>query len=81
MSRMPAGFAFTRCADQMARYWNRPERREISTRIIMPVRRPIVSQSMPLTASAWSSAPKMITIAAPISATTARLARPAMMNA
>jgi len=26
MSRMPAGFAFTRCADQMARYWNRPER-------------------------------------------------------
>ena len=48
MSRMPAGFAFTRCADQTARYWNSPERREIATRIIMPVIRPIVSQSMPL---------------------------------
>ena len=51
VSRMPAGLALTRCADQMARYWNRPERREIATRIIMPVTSPMVSQSMPLTAS------------------------------
>ena len=34
-----------------------PERREIDTRIIMPVRRPIVFQSMPLSASSWSSTP------------------------
>ena len=51
MSRMPAGCALARCADQMARYWNIPERREIETKIIMPASRPIVSQSIPLTAS------------------------------
>ena len=51
INRMPAGFALTRCADQIARYWNRPERRAIATRIMIPVRRPMVSQSMPLTAS------------------------------
>ena len=48
---MPAGCAFAACADQIARYWNMPERREIDTRIIMPVRRPMVFQSMPLSAS------------------------------
>ena len=54
---MPAGFAFAFCADQIARYSNIPERREIDTRIIMPVSSPIVFQSMPLSASSWSSAP------------------------
>ena len=48
---MPAGLAFAFCADQIARYWNMPERREIETRIIMPVRRPMVFQSIPLSAS------------------------------
>ncbi len=52
ISRMPAGLAFTRCADHTARYWNIPERREIATKIIRPVIRPIVSQSMPLSAAA-----------------------------
>ena len=48
----------------------------------MPVRRPIVFQSMPLIASAWSSAPTRIIIAAPISATIGAIGRgPAMMNA
>jgi hypothetical protein len=51
ISRMPAGFALTRCAEAMARYWNKPERREIETRIIMPASSPIVFQSMPLIAS------------------------------
>jgi hypothetical protein len=51
MTRMPAGLALAFCADQTARYWNRPERREIETRIIMPVRSPIVSQLMPAIAS------------------------------
>ena len=51
ISKMPAGLARTRCTDQMARYWKSPERREIETRIIMPARRPIVFQSIPLMAS------------------------------
>ena len=51
MNRIPAGCALAACADQMARYWNMPERREIETRIIMPVNRPMVFQSMPLIAS------------------------------
>ena len=51
MSRMPAGLALAFCADQMARYWNKPERREIETRIIMPVSSPMVFQLMPAIAS------------------------------
>ncbi len=50
-ARMPAGLAFARCADQIARNWNMPERRAIDTMIMMPVRSPIVSQLIPATAS------------------------------
>ena len=80
-SRMPAGLALAFCAAQIASAWNMPERREIDTRIIMPVRSPMVFQSMPLSASVWSSAP-MTTIAdAPSSATIARLIWSQMMTA
>ena len=50
-NRIPAGWALAACADQIAMYSNMPERREIDTRIIIPVSRPIVFQSMPLMAS------------------------------
>ncbi len=80
-SRMPAGCAFARCADQIAKYWNMPERREIDTRIIIPVSSPMVFQSMPLSASAWSSAPMPIISEAPSSATIARLSLSQMMTA
>ena len=50
-TRMPAGCALAACADQMARYWNMPDRREIDTRIIMPVSRPMVLKSTPWIAS------------------------------
>ena len=57
-----------------------PERREIDTRIIMPVSRPIVFQSMPLSASSWSSAPMTTITEAPSSATIARLSLSQMMT-
>ena len=78
---MPAGCAFAAFADQIARYWNMPERREIDTRIIMPVSRPMVFQSMPLIASSWSSTPTRIITPAPTSATIARLTFSDMMVA
>ena len=78
--RMPAGFAFAFWADQIARYSNIPDRREIDTRIIMPVSSPMVFQSTPLRASFWSSAPTMIMNAAPSSATIARLSLSQMMT-
>ena len=52
-----------------ATYWNMPERREIDTRIIMPVRSPMVFQSTPLSASSWFITPTMTITAAPSSAT------------
>ena len=58
-----------------------PERREIETRIIMPVSRPMVFQSMPLIASSWSSTPTRTITPAPISATMARLTFSDMMVA
>ncbi len=58
-----------------------PERREIDTRIIMPVSRPMVFQSMPLSASSWSSTPTTIITPAPSSATIARLTFSDMMTA
>ena len=81
MNRMPAGCALAACADHMARYWNMPERREIDTRIIMPVKRPMVFQSMPLIASSWSSTPTIIITPAPSNATIARLTFSDMMVA
>src|SRR6185437_14967300 len=44
INNIPAGCALADCADHTARYWNMPERREIDTKIIMPVKRPIVFQ-------------------------------------
>jgi hypothetical protein len=58
-----------------------PERREIDTRIIMPVSSPMVFQSIPLSASVWSSAPMTTIIEAPSSATMARLSLSQMMTA
>jgi hypothetical protein len=81
ISRMPAGLAFTFCVDHIARYSNMPERRVIDTRIIMPVSRPMVFQSMPLSASFWSSAPMTTITDAPRSATIARLSLSHMMPA
>jgi hypothetical protein len=78
---MPAGLAFAFCADHIARYSNMPERRETDTRIIMPVSSPMVFQSMPLSASFWSSAPTPTISAAPMSATIARLSLSQMMTA
>ena len=78
---MPAGCALAAFADQIARYWNMPERREIDTRIIMPVSRPMVFQSTPLIASSWSSTPTRIITPAPTSATIARLTFSDMMVA
>jgi hypothetical protein len=78
---MPAGLALAFCApDQTARYSNMPERRDTDTRIIIPVSRPIVFQSMPLSASAWSSAPMNTIAEAPSSATIARLSLSQMMT-
>ena len=81
MTRMPAGCALASCADLIARYWNMPERREIDTKIIMPVSRPMVLKSMPWMASSWSSTPTRIITPAPISAMIARLICSDMMVA
>ena len=62
-------------------YSNMPERREIETRIIMPVSRPMVLKSMPLIASSWFSTPTRIITPAPISAMIARLTFSDMMIA
>ncbi len=78
---MPAGCAFASCAARTARYWNMPERREIDTRIIMPVSRPMVLKSMPWIASSWSSTPIRIITPAPTSAMIARLTCSDMMVA
>ncbi len=72
MKSMPAGRARAACADQIAKNWKTPERREIETRIIMPVRRPMVFQSMPASASFWSRTPTTIMTPAPTSATIER---------
>ena len=81
MIRMPAGCALASCADRIARYWNMPERREIDTRIIMPVSRPMVLKSIPRMASCWSSTPTRIIMQAPTTATIARLIFSDMMVA
>ena len=78
---MPAGWALAALADHTARYWNMPERRETETRIIMPVKRPMVFQSTPLIASSWSSTPTTTITLAPTSATIARLTCSDMMTA
>ena len=80
-SRMPHGLALAFLAAHTATYWNMPERREIDTRIIMPVSRPMVLKSMPRTASAWSSTPTTIIRPAPSSATMARLTFSLMISA
>ena len=43
----PRRWRWPSCAAHTATYWNMPERREIDTRIIMPVSRPMVLKSMP----------------------------------
>ena len=78
---MPAGCAFAALADQMAMYWNMPERREIDTRIIMPASSPIVFQSMPRIASSWLITPSTTMIAAPTRVTTERLICSEMITA
>ena len=80
-NRMPAGCAFAALADQMAMYWNMPERREIDTRIIMPASSPIVFQSMPRIASSWLITPSTTMIAAPTRVTTERLICSEMITA
>ena len=70
---MPAGCALAALADHTATYWNMPERREIDTRIIMPVSSPMVFQSTPFSASSWFITPTMTITAAPSSATMERL--------
>ena len=78
---MPAGCARAACADQMARYWNMPERREIDTRIIIPVRRPIVFQSTPSSASSCVITPTTTISPAPTTATIERFTFSEMMMA
>ncbi len=80
-SRMPPGCALAAREAHTATNSNMPERREIETRIIMPVSRPSVFQSMPLMASSWSSTPTMIMMPAPANATMARLTFSDMMMA
>ena len=58
-----------------------PERREIDTRIIMPVSSPMVFQSTPLSASSWFITPTRTMTAAPSSATIERLIFSEMMMA
>ena len=45
-------------AAQIARYSNMPQRREIETSIIIPVKSAIVLKSMPRTASSWVRRPR-----------------------
>ena len=80
-SRMPAGCALATLADHTATYSNMPERREIDTRIIMPVSRPMVFQSMPLIASFWVSTPLTTISDAPTSATIERFTFSDMITA
>ncbi len=47
IARIPAGFALTSFADQIARYSKTPHFRVIETMIIMPTSRPMVLKSMP----------------------------------
>ena len=78
---MPAGCALAALADHTATYWNMPERREIDTRIIMPVSSPMVFQSTPLRASSWLITPTTTIRLAPTSATIERLTFSEMMTA
>ena len=80
MRRMPHGRASTFFADQIATYWNRPERRVMLTISIMPRRRPSVFQSTARIASSWLSTPTRISRPAPSSATIARLSLSLMMT-
>ena len=75
IAKIAQGCALPRFADQTARNSNMPQRREIDTSIIMPVRRAIVLKSMPRTASSWVSTPLMIISPAPSSAMIERLIR------
>ncbi len=80
MRRMPQGRASTFFADQIATYWNRPERRVMLTISIIPSRRPSVFQSTARIASSWFSTPTRIRSPAPSSATIARLSLSLMMT-
>ncbi len=53
ITRMPHGRAFTFLADQMARNWKTPVRWVTATMTIIPVRSPMVFQSMPWMAADW----------------------------
>src|ERR1700730_5122328 len=80
-SKMPAGLALARCADQIATYWNMPEQREIDTRIIMPASRTSVLQSTQRNGSSWSKAQLRIMSEALSSATIERLSLSQMIAA
>ena len=57
-----------------------PQRREIETSTIMPVKSAIVLKSMPRIASSWLSTPEMIISPAPSRAMIERLMRSAMTS-
>ena len=80
-NRIPAGCALAAFADQIAKYWNMPDLREIDTRIIIPARSPRVFQSMPRIASSCDSTPSTTMTEAPTSATTERLILSEMITA
>jgi hypothetical protein len=67
-------------ADHTARYSNMPQRREIETSIIMPVRSAMVLKSTPLIASFWSRTPTTIISPAPSRAMIERLRRSVTMS-
>ncbi len=80
ISMTPHGLASTFFADQIATYWNRPERRVMLTISIIPSSRPSVLKSTAAIASCWVSTPTRISVPAPSSATMARLSLSLMMT-
>ena len=81
ITNIPQGSASTFFADQMATYWNMPQRRVMATTNIMPVSSPRVLKSIPRMASSWLRMPRLIIRAAPSRATMARLTQSVMMSA
>ena len=81
ITRMPQGRAWTFLADQIARYWNTPERLVTATMTIIPVSRPRVLKSTPSIAASWVRMPAKIIRPAASSATMARFTRSLMTTA
>ena len=76
----PQGLAFTFFADQIATYWNSPERRVMLTISIIPSSSPSVLKSTAAIASCWVRTPTSISSPAPSSATIARFSLSLMMT-